>query len=44
MKQTLTQGSQFINVDLPIPQDVQPGRDGIYLIAFFNTPGKVTKY
>ena len=36
----LTQGSQFINLDLPVPQNAQPGPDGIYIIAFFNTPGK----
>lgn len=40
-KQVLAAGHNNINVALPVPANAQPGPDGIYVIAFFNAPGKV---
>lgn len=37
----LTRGHNNINVALPVPQNAQPGPDGVYVIAFFNPTGKV---
>jgi len=36
----LPRGNNQITVGLPVPQNAQPGPDGIYVIAFFNVPGK----
>ena len=36
----LPRGTNQVKVALPVPQDAQPGPDGIYIIVFFNVPGK----
>ena len=40
VKQMLPRGNNQITVGLPVPQNAQPGPDGIYVIVFFNVPGK----